>query len=101
MSKFLNIQSKGVSSAQEDSTLTPMEGNDDFLLEDDFKSLLSTIVLFLNQGTYVNVPMNLDVNFCRVRQDNLMTESEKANIKDSILQENGKSFQSSPICLMF
>ena len=61
-------------------TPTPMEGNNKFLLEDNFKSLLSTIVLFLDQDTYFNVPMNLDVNFCCVRQDNL-TEGDGANIK--------------------
>ena len=75
-------------------------GNDKFLLKDDFKSLLSTIVLFLDQETYFNAPMNLDVNFRHVRQDNL-TEGDGANIKDSILEDNGKSFQNSPLCLMF
>ena len=63
MSKCSKLHPKCETFDQENSTLTPMEGNDKYLLEDDFKSLLSTIVLFLNQDTYFNVPMNLDVNF--------------------------------------
>ena len=36
--------------------------------------------------------MNLDVNFCHVCQDNL-TEGDGANIKDSILEDNGNHFK--------
>ena len=102
LSKCPEQQPKITTFAQDNSTLTPIEGNDQFLLEDDFKSLLSTIVLFLNQDTYFNVPMNLDVNFCCVRQDNLTgTEGDGANIKDAMLEENKSSFQNSPLFLMF
>ena len=44
--------------------------------------------------------MILYVNFCHVCQDNL-TEGDGANTNVSILEENGKSFQNSPLCLMF
>ena len=99
MSKCQKSHPKCDTFVQENSNLTPMEGNDKFLLEDNFKSLLLTFVLFLNQDTYYNVLMNLDFNFCCVLQDNL-TEGDGANIKDSILEENRKSFQNSPLCLM-
>ena len=100
MSKCQKLQPKCETFVQENSTPTPMEGNNKFRLEDDFESLLLTIVLFLDQKTYFNVSMNLDVIFCCVHQDNL-TEDDGANRKDSILEDNRKSFQNSPLCLMF
>ena len=44
--------------------------------------------------------MNLYADFCQVCQDNL-TEGEGANIKNSILEDNRKSYQNSFLCLMF
>ena len=37
--------------------------DDMLLIEKNFDSLLSTIVLFIEQEAFSNVPMNLDVNF--------------------------------------
>ena len=71
-----------------------------FSVEKNFESLLSTIILFLEQDTFLNAPMNLDVNFCHVCQDNL-TKGKGTNIQKSIMEENGNTFQNSPIYLMF
>ena len=37
--------------------------DDMLLIEKNFDSLFSTIVLFIEQDPFSNVPMNLDVNF--------------------------------------
>lgn len=44
--------------------------------------------------------MNLDVNFRRVRQENFI-EKEGKDFKSSIFEENGVTFQNSPIHIIF
>ena len=98
-SKWLELQTKLQTTSQDGPPHTSIEGNNMFLLEENFKCLLSTIILFLEQDNYFNVPLNLDVNFRCVHQDNFFKEG--TNILKSIIEENGVSFQNSPICLMF
>ena len=65
-----------------------------------FQSLLSTVTLFIEQDPFLHVPMSLDVNYCRVCQENFTKEGGK-NIKEEIFTENGDTFQNSPIHLLF
>ena len=71
-----------------------------FLIEKNFESLLSTIVLFIEQEPFSNVPMNLDVNFWHIHQENF-THGEGLTFKDSIFTEKGDTFQNSPMHLFF
>lgn len=51
-------------------------------VEKNFDSLFSTIILFIEQEPFSNVPMNLEVNFWHVHQGN-WTKDEGQNIKDA------------------
>ena len=75
----------------------------DFLsINDDFKSLLSTIVLFLEQEPFSSVSMNLDVNFWHIHQENFDSENnEGTTLSQEIFTANGDTFQNSPIHLLF
>ena len=44
--------------------------------------------------------MNLNVNFRRVRQENF-TDPKRENFNSALSEANGKTFQNSPIHLMF
>ena len=97
--KYLEFQTKLYTTSQDRQPHTIIEGDKMFLLEENFKCLLSMIILFLEQDNYFNVPLNLDINFCCVHQDSFFKEG--TNISKSTIEENGVSFQNSPICLMF
>ena len=71
-----------------------------YQIEKIFESHLSTIVLFIDQDPYFNVAMNLDVNCCRVHQENFTLDTG-SSINDAIFVENGATFQNSPIHLLF
>ena len=58
------------------------------------------MTLFIEEEPFFHVPMHLDVNFWRVRQENFTKEGGK-NIKEEIFKENGDTFQNSPIHLFF
>ena len=82
----------------------PQDGQvEDFLIiDDDFKSLFSTIVLFLEQELFSSVSMNLDVNFWHIHQENFdMETNEGTTLKQEIFKANGDTFQNSPIHLLF
>jgi hypothetical protein len=75
---------------------------DIFIIRKIFESLLSTIVLFIEQEPFTNVPMNLNTNFWHVRQENYTKiKVGGSNIKEAIIEENGNTFQNSPIHLVF
>ena len=76
------------------------ETNNLFGVEKNFESLFPSIVLFLEQDVRYNVTMNLDVNFQRLRQENLQ-QDHGSNIIGSIFDQDGKTFQNSPIHLIF
>ena len=71
-----------------------------FQIENNFESMISTIILFIEQEPFSNVLMNLNVNFRRVQQGNFMPV-EGDNFEDAIYEEEGKKFQNSPIHLVF
>jgi len=93
------IQSKGNIKDNPDLPQVASSG-DVFLLEDNFNSLLTSMILFVEQDPYSNVAMHLDVNFWKVCQENFDTEEEET-IKTAIFEENGDSFQNSPMHLLF
>src|SRR5687767_11248129 len=57
-----------------------------FQIEKNLYSLLSTIFLFIEQDPFFDVPMNLDVNFWHVCQENF-TQLNGKNIKKEIFKE--------------
>lgn len=70
--------------------------------EQNFNSLLSTIVLFLEHDPFTNIAMNLDVNYRRVKQENFEAKrNTEEDIQKSIQKVNGDDFQNSPIHLLF
>ena len=69
--------------------------------EQNFDSLLSTIVWFIEQDPYTNIAMNLDVNYCKVQQENFKMVMEGRDMLDEIWKEEGKTFQNSCIHLLF
>ena len=71
-----------------------------FHIERNFDSLFSTIILFLEQEPYTSVPMNLDVNFWRFNQENFV-QTGGISMKEQVFKPDGKSFQNSPIHLLF
>ena len=74
---------------------------EDFLLKDNFKSLLPTIVLFIEQEPYSNVSMNLDVNFQEIHQENFDRVIYGTTMREEAVKPNGDTFQNSPIHLLF
>jgi hypothetical protein len=75
---------------------------EDFLLKDnDFKYLLPTIVLFIEQELYSNVSMNLDVNFWEIHQENFDKDIHSTTMREEAIKPNGDTFQNSPIHLLF
>ena len=70
--------------------------------EQEFHSILSTIVWFLEHDPYTNIAMNLDVNFRKVKQGNFKSKKEMGkDFMETVMQENGNTFQNSPIHLLF
>src|SRR5687767_11860787 len=74
--------------------------DDMFLIESNFESLISTVILFIEHDPFSNALMNLNVNFRRVMQKNFMPV-EGDNFQDAINEEKGKKFQNSAIHLVF
>src|SRR5688572_3695166 len=68
-------------------------------VEQNFHSVFSTIVWFLDQDPFTNVAMYLDVNCRKVKQTNFTA----ANRKDlhTALKVDGDTFQNSPLHLLF
>ena len=73
---------------------------DPLQVEENFKSFLATIALFIDQDPYSGVAMNLDVNYRRGKQENFTAEKGK-DIQKAILEKDGSTFQNSPIHLLF
>ena len=73
-----------------------------FLKQKPFPSLLPMVTLFLEQEPVSSLAMNLDVNYCRVNQENYNKkwETEKT-MQEMIFIQDGDSFQNSPIDLVF
>src|SRR5688500_6429417 len=71
-----------------------------FQVDENFHSFLSTIVLFIEQEPFSNVPMNLDVNFRHVNQENYAQENGR-DMKEAIFEENRDTFQNNAIHLLF
>src|SRR5688500_633897 len=69
----------------------PVPDGNMFHIQNGFKSLLPTMVWFIEQDPYTNVSMNLDVNFRCVHQQNFR-QNEGENIQEAILEEDGKMF---------
>ena len=104
------IQSGAYSSAQreldqhqETSKISNPKSSDGILpTSKNFYLLLSTVVWFIEHDPYTNVTMNLDVNYCRVFQDNYLVKSQDGKtMTEGIMEENGTTFQNSPIHLLF
>lgn len=78
--------------------------DDDKMLEvkQKFESLFSTIVWFVEQDPYTNVAMNLEVNYCKVKQDNyfVLTPTGK-DFHTALMEIGGTTFQNSQIHLLF
>src|SRR5687768_10506442 len=105
MKAFLNCDQNHIRKAKQKSKNTsdspePLPAGEIFQIADQFKSLLSTIILFLEQDPLTNVSMNLDVNFRRVHQENFL-KAEGTTIKDAIFKEGDDTFQNSAIHLLF
>ena len=63
--------------------------------EQNFDSLFSTIVWFIEQDPYTNIAMNLDVNCRKVDIGNFQTVTDGRKMIDEIWKETGKTFQNS------
>ena len=75
---------------------------EDFLLkQNDFKCLLPTDVLFIEQEPFSNVSMNLDVNFQDIHQENFDKVIHGTTMREKAIKLNGDTFQNSPIHLLF
>src|SRR5687768_4932745 len=60
---------------------------EDFLLkENEFKSLLPTVVLFIEQEPFSNVLMNLDVNFWEIHKENFDKEIHSTTMKEEAVK---------------
>ena len=71
-------------------------------VEQNFHSTFSTILWFLEQDPYTNVAMNLDVNYCKVKQENYDKPTPTGkNFVTAIVENNGNTFQNSQIHLLF
>jgi hypothetical protein len=71
-------------------------------IDKNFYSLLLTVVWFLEHDSYTNVTMNLDINFCKVFQENYELKSTGGKtMAEGIKEEDSTTFQNSPIHLMF
>jgi hypothetical protein len=69
-------------------------------VEQNFHSVFSTIVWFLEQDPFTNIAMHLDVNYRRVKQENF-TAANRKDIHNAITKANGDTFQNTPIHLLF
>ena len=74
-----------------------------FKIEKTFDGLLSTIVLFIEQDSFFNAPMNLDVIFQQIYQENFLNYkmNDGLSISDAIFTEGGNTFQNSDFHVMF
>lgn len=68
--------------------------------ERNFESLLSTLVLFIDQEPFSNVAMNLEVNFWHVCQGNF-SNINNTNFLNEIFKDGGDTFSNNPIHLLF
>ena len=75
--------------------------NDFYVVQKNFESLISAIMLFIEQELYTNVAMNLDANFHRVFQENYKKPKNGLTMEQSILQEDGNTFCNSSIQFLF
>ncbi len=96
----LATKSQNKTSMETSEKLSTAETESKFWKEHNFETHLSTVTLFIEQEPFLHVPMNLDVNFCCVRQENF-TQLGGKNIKEEVFKENGDTFQNSPIHLLF
>ena len=69
-------------------------------LAQNFQSVFSTVVWFLEQDPFTNVAMHLDVNCWKVKQGNYTAENKKDE-HFAIQDETGNTFQNTPIYLLF
>ena len=96
-SNWVKTAQKDPSDLSDSSPLDQM-----FIIDKKFNSLFSTIALFIKQEPFSNVSMNLNANFRCVQQENYTKiKVDGSTIQDAIFKENGKTFQNSPIHLMF
>jgi hypothetical protein len=101
--------SKAYSNAQEAgpiryNTMFETAVSDDKMLqvEQNFESLFSTIVWFLEQDPYTNVAMNLEVNYCKVKQESHFVPTPTGKEFLTAIMEKGRTtFQNSQIHLLF
>ena len=56
-----------------------------FLKQEPFASLLPTVTLFLEQEPVSCLAMNLDVNYCHVRQENYFKKGETAKTMEEMI----------------
>ena len=71
-------------------------------IDKNFNTLLPTVIWFLEHDPYTNVTMNLDVNFRKVFQENYKLKSTGGKtMAEGIKENDGTTFQNSPIYLMF
>ena len=69
-------------------------------VEQNFHSVFSTIVWFLEQDPFTNIAMHLDVNYRQVKQENF-TAANRKDIHNAITKANGDTIQNTPIHLLF
>lgn len=100
--------SKAYSNAQgfiKPNTLFETDVHDDdkmLQVKQNFESLFSTIVWFLEQDPYTNVAMNLEVNYCKVKQENYFVPTPTGkDFQTAIMEKGGTTFQNSQIHLLF
>ena len=78
----------------------PVEPDDMFRIEKNFDVQLSTVNLFIEQDSFFNVPLHLDVNYQKIHQENFMQEKGKTML-GAIFEKRGDTFQNGPIHLLF
>ena len=83
-------------------TFTPDSTDKLLQVEQNFHSVFSTIVWFLEQDPYTDVAMNLEVNYRKVKQENYKVPTPTGkDIENAIIEKDGNTFQNSQIHLLF
>ena len=80
----------------------PEQDKDELLgINKNFEAHLPSITLFLEQDSYLNEAMHLDLNFRSVDQDNYKKQKQGKTMSEAINEENGLTFQNSAIHILF
>ena len=99
--KYTEAVQKGLLPYKDTNLTSEVDDSSEEMLrvEQNFHSVFSTIVWFLDQDPFTNVAMHLDV-ICQIVKQTNYTASNRKDIHTA-LKVDGDTFQNSPIHLLF